>query len=356
MIDRRRARRGWGLALGAAACALLALSVVPRPLPGDELGGSAAPGAGDASGVGAGFTIAAPGDDPDLTEFRADVDRIVEAGGIWIRFGVRAEVVVAQWGVDSGVRFDVSGLDTVARAAEYARGAGLAVYLISADGDPRPVPTAEYERSMRTYWQGLAQTFAGDVAVWQIFNEPDGLHYRTHTEIPAGQRGAYYSDLGEALATAGEIIGALDPTALVTTNVSGWPIDEGTGAYWREFFDATADGLDVLGLSAYPQLDPGALDRLPGLVEDMEERYGKPTIIAEVGLQTCPECFTPAQQGAGVSAAVEALVAAGPLAILVYQLRDDALSAEPDFGILYSDGRPKAGAAEVLDAFPEPQP
>lgn len=343
MTDGRSARRGWGLALGAAACLLAALSVAPG-------GADDRPGA---AGAGAGFTVAAPGEDPSLSAFRADVDRIVDGGGTWIRFGVRAEVVVAEWGGEDGVRFDPSGLDTVVRAARHARDAGLEVYLISTDGDPRPVSDAEYTRSMAAYWEGLAQTFAGEVTVWQIFNEPDGLHYRTRAEIPESRRPAYYADLGNRLEAAARIIGEHDPAGQVTTNVSGYPIDGSTGAYWQEFFDATAHGLDTLAVSAYPQLDPQALDRLPGLVEQMRSRYDKPVIIAEVGLQTCPECFTPDQQGAGVSAAVRALHAAGPQAILVYQLRDDRGSAEQDFGILYSDGRPKSGAGEVFDAVSE---
>lgn len=307
---------------------------------------------------GAGFTVAAPGEDPSLRAFRADVERVAAHGGGWVRFGVRAADIVESWGIGtSGTpRLSAAGLEVVDRALGIAQRAGLRVNLLVVDADPsadRPLGSEAFLASMRSYWGQLAHRFAGKVELWQVFNEADGQHLQTHTVVAAAQRPAYLQALAAALRAARESIRGADPRARITTNLSGYPVDPGLPGRWDDALAVIGEPLDTVSVSLYPGLSRGALARLPTLVRGLRQRWGRPVFVGEVGLQTAPGTYSEGEQRRVVATAVRELRGAGVLGVLVYQLRDDAASgaqADDGFGILDSSGAPKSSAAAVYAA------
>jgi arabinogalactan endo-1,4-beta-galactosidase len=96
--------------------------------------------------------------------------------------------------------------------------------------------------------------------------------------------------------------------------------------------------LDVISVDTYPADNLTEIQKLPIRIADIERRYGKPVIVAEVGLQVAGK-WTSEDQARFVPAAIEAAKEAAPLAIIVYQLRDEGRNS---FGLIQENRTPRA--------------
>lgn len=302
-------------------------------------------------GVQGGYLVAAPGTTADLPAFERDLRAVKDNGGTWVRFGVRAYDVVDDWSDAGSIRFDPEGLDTVDSALDLATAAGLEVYLVTADTVPEEAVARSgrpYLEIMTDYWQHLAERFGDRVALWQVFNEADGGHFRTGDGLGGELPPAYLEELALVLDRAATTIRAAAPRVDVTTTANGYPVDDAMEEHWAVFFEAVGGPLDVVGVGLYPQVDQPAIGSLSDRLERLRDRVGKPVVVAELGLQTCPGCFSEADQGTYVAASLRELRSAPVRAVLVYELRD---SDQYGFGILHRGWIPKAGAQEIGESL-----
>lgn len=304
--------------------------------------------------VGYGFTLllgTSNGTDEDLAHFKANVNALVAHGQKWVRFGISGWDVAQNWGSGRPLRWDESKLKVYDRGIAYAREKGLTVYLVTADGDIGNETFAQYEATMRQYWTKLAQRFAPHVSVWQLYNEVDATRFGTNARIQSLDS-TYLNELDSLLHIGRTAIKDASASTLVTTNASGWPVDNAMSVRWNTFFDEIADALDVVTVDVYPADNSKEISSLTKRLDKLHRRYRKPVIIAEVGLQTCPGCWTESEQGRYLSAAIKSISAADPLAVLVYQWSDSVnKTGRNTFGVVHENGTPKSGFNSIIRAM-----
>lgn len=305
-------------------------------------------------GTSYGFTLSLSMDQnskDNLDGFKRDIDGLVKHGQKWVRVGIASWTVAGIWNSNDQLTWNEENLEIYDQAISYARQQGLLVYLVTADGQNSGQSQDAYQKNMKQYWSVLAQRFASSATVWQLYNEVDAAHFSTQGVLK-GLSPGYLSNLKSMLTIGRKAIKSASPSTLVTTNASGWPVSDSMQQRWTQFFDAVAPTLDVIAVDVYPADSTEAVKSLAARVTAMHKRYKKPVIVAEVGLQTCENgsCWTEADQGTFVSAAIKSLSAAKPMAILVYEWRDsgESVDGEDTFGILTADRSQKSGFAALL--------
>ncbi|HEX7349477.1 hypothetical protein [Brachybacterium sp.] len=300
-----------------------------------------------------GITMAGPSHSTD-EQFEADLTTQLELGMSWIRIPVVADTVVEEWGFAAGaVVLDRLMLDRIARGAARARERGLKVCMIVADIYDNPAADEdEFLRNMRQYWAGVAEPLVEHVDVWQVFNEPDGAHFRTLDTVPSGQRPEYLRTLARALGAAHQEFERADPEVTITTNLYGYPLNDAMERRWVESLDVLAPHLDVLTVDAYPELSEQEARELPQRIDRLGERYGKEVMLGEIGLQTCSQCWTEAQQAEAYAMYVDLYADSLIPVLFFYQLRDDGTdTGEGTYGILKFDGTPKPALGEISEGL-----
>lgn len=300
---------------------------------------------------GAGYTINAPVTDSDLAKFDRQIATVSGAGGKWVRFGASYYKVVQSLGPGSELTFDEDVLSVMDRALDKADNAGLNVAFITADGWADDSSREAYRKVMSTYWGELADRFADRVDIWQVYNEPNGRDYVSwDAEVPIDD--AYLRKLASDIGLARAVIRQRNSAVLVTTNSMGYPMDDAVYAEWQRVFDILGDSVDAIAVSTYPRFDEAVIAELPGELNDLGDSFGKPVIVAEVGLQTCDTCeVTEAEQGTYVAKTVDSIASADVLATFVYELQDSGTDGEGTFGTLRKDGTPKDGSEKIFDAI-----
>ena len=340
----KRIRQSPGMLTAAAAilCSLLATSAAAAP----GVSGSAAPGTSAATyhepGFGFMVSFSATGHGPGLDDFRKDIDTLVANGQKWVRLGIIGWEVMSVRDESRSIRWSEAALRQYDEAVGYAHSKGLQIHLVLADGANDPSTSFEdYKAIIQEYWTEMARRYAKRVSVWQVYNESDTSHFRLVTQAVPRLTDAYLQDLASVLKIARESVKAVNPNILVTTNSTGWPMSDATQGRWQQYFDGIHASLDVISLDTYPADNLGEIRKLPIRIADAERRYGKPVVIAEVGLQVAGD-WSATDQTKFVPAAIEAAKEAKPLSIIVYQLRDEGSNT---FGLIEEDRTPR-------DSFP----
>lgn len=296
---------------------------------------------------GVGFAVPLPGGRPGQTpqSWRADIDLLASGHMGWVRCGV-PYWRVAPDGDTTHIKWDEEAAEELRAALQYATDRGLRIYLSAGAPDwAVEFGRVGYRRVAENFWEGLADRLGGLPSVWQVFNEADASHYSTHRPLHPDR--AYLRELASLLVAARERLGARSSgVPLITTNLSGWPMNNMTQAYWNRILDQLAPDLDLLTVDVYPQDNWDEIERLPERVEQLCARYGKPVGVAEFGLQTGGK---PSRQRDALVGIVDALRQARPTLVIGYELRDPPPGVEfPDFGLYTHDSRAKAAAAPVL--------
>lgn len=286
----------------------------------------------------------------NLSTFKRDVDLLVENGQEWVRFGIIGWEVVETWGDHQSMEWNEPALKRYDKAIAYARSKGLTINLVTADGHMGlDASSAQYRAMMGEYWSTLAERYARDVKIWQIYNEVDAGHYSRPIAFDGELSDTYLAGLNSMLQIGRKAIKDASPETLISTNTMGWPMNDATEKRWLKFFDAVGSALDVIALDVYPAHYTKQIAKLSERVENMKSRYGKPVIIAEVGLQTCKECWSEEDQGKFVAAAIRDLAKAEPMAIIAYEFRDPPKSI--GFGVLHANRAEKEGFDEIIAAM-----
>ena len=294
----------------------------------------------------------------DLERFKADAEDAVAHNQQWIRTGI-ASWEIAPSGDTRHIDWNYTNLAIYDEAISYAKQKGLKIYLITS-GAPdwtsfwgNNYSYSNYKKVSNIYWKFLATRYQGKITVWQVFNEADYTHYRYFTPITT-LTSSYLNELKGLLAAARTTIRTIDPAILITTNTAGWPMSDAIQTRWFKYFDAQKINLDVITVDVYPVDNVAEIEKLDDRVTAMKNRYLKPVIIGEIGIQTCTTCWTEEDQQIYIPMAVNQLKQANPMAIFVYQMRDrgiDPTSSEGTYGIKYNDGTPKQGYEAVLGAM-----
>lgn len=290
-----------------------------------------------------GATVEAPLRTADVARWHSDVDTLARHGQTLVRTAVHPWVVAP-----ARRRWDDEAASSYREALAYARGQGLDVALV-VPGAPdwaQADPFDTYVSACTWFWSAMVETFGDQVDLWQVFNEPDGWHYRQF--VPVALDEAYLAELDQLLQTARGILGGRGTP--VTTNVSGWPMNDQTEQVWNTVLDAVHGSLDVVSVDVYPADNLEQIALLPERLARLRQRYGLEVFVAEVGLQTTPGSWSEQDQRQFLTAAVDGIRSDQELwGVCLYQLRD-----QPDpagFGIQLSDGTPKLGFADIMQSM-----
>lgn len=283
--------------------------------------------------------VGLPINEVDAERWRADIDTLAEHGQNLVRTGIYAWLVAPQpdlWHAEQ-VAFFRDQLT-------YARDRGLAVNMV-VPGAPDWAQSFEFDRYRQTcawFWDRMRESFGDQVALWQPYNEADHAHYRDFT--PATRHELYLGEFAEMLGVARQTLGR-DGTP-VTTNLTGWPMNDEREQEWYLVLDAIGHQLDVISIDLYPADNEEQIALLPDRMNRVRERYGKPIFVAEIGLQTTPGSWTEPDQQQYVAAAIEQLRSVELWGIALFELRDH--ESRVGFGIKKADGSFKLGFHDVM--------
>lgn len=303
-----------------------------------QIGVGASESPSPSPGFGFMVSFSATGHGPGLDDFRKDVDTLVANGQKWVRMGIIGWEVMAVRDGSRTIHWSENALKQYDAAVDYAYSKGLLIHLVLADAANDPSTTfSDYKAIIKEYWSGIAERYARRVAVWQVYNESDTSHFRLVTQPVTRITDSYLQDLASVLKIARDSVKAVNPEVLVTTNSTGWPMSDATQDRWHQYFDGIQGHLDAISLDMYPADNLAEIQKLPIRIADAKRRYGKPVIVAEVGLQVAGS-WTAEDQSQFVPAAIEAAKEATPLAIIVYQLRDEDKNS---FGLILENRAPR---------------
>lgn len=357
---RRRTLRLLGAgALGAATLTGGAAGVPSAPLPVDPVPGPAPEPAAEPAASPLhrfGFTIEQPAEDPPEM-ITASLEAVASLGMGWVRFGIAASSAVTSWGAPDGdIAVNADAIAAVADAIDAAHGRGLQVCLMLIDVYPDPAaPEDVFVHKTAQLWTQLGRELGGRADTIQIFNEADGAHYRTFTDVGNPPTPEYLTELASRLALARDTIRAVAPTARITTNLLGYPVDAAREERWHQVLDILAPSLDLVTVDAYPQLREDDIRDLPHTLSRLAERYGKPVSVGEIGLNTCAECNSAEQQATAYGLYADALRDSIAESVFFYQLRDgDPVTPDTSFGVMSRDGTTRKPAWDVLAGRAQP--
>jgi hypothetical protein len=290
----------------------------------------------------AGAMVGSPVDEKDVSRWRSDVKTLAENKQNLLRTGIYAWKVAPEEN-----RWDSAAASFYRDQIAYAQEAGLDINLV-VPGAPdwaQSYTFDKYADACSWFWKNMQETFGDQVALWQPFNEADHAHYQRFTA--ANRSPAYLKQLAQLLTLAKTTLGK--DGVPVTTNLTGWPLNDEREQEWYMVLDAIAEPLDVISLDLYPADNEKEIARLPQRVERVKRKYGKPVFVAELGLQTTSDSWTEPEQQRYVSAAIAQLKTIELWGIALYELRDT--ESQPGFGIKRADGTPKQGFADVMRAL-----
>ncbi|HEX8488283.1 MAG TPA: glycosyl hydrolase [Propionibacteriaceae bacterium] len=290
----------------------------------------------------AGAMVGAPVDEKDVSRWKSDVDTLAENKQNLLRTGIYAWKVAPEEN-----RWDAAAASFYRDQIAYAQAAGLDINLV-VPGAPdwaQSYTFGKYADACTWFWKNMRETFGDQVALWQPFNEADHAHYQRFTA--ANRSPAYLGQLAQLLALAKTTLGK--DGVPVTTNLTGWPLNDEREQEWYQVLDAIGEPLDVISLDLYPADNEKEIARLTERVERVKRKYGKPVFVAELGLQTTSDSWTEPEQQRYVSAAIAQLRTSELWGICLYELRDT--ESQPGFGIKRADGTPKQGFADVMRAL-----
>ena len=289
-----------------------------------------------------GAMVEAPVDQADLPRWRSDIDTLAAHGQTLVRTGVYPWLVAPRMGV-----WDDDAADFYRDALRYARRRGLDVNLVVPGAPDWAQSSAfgDYQAACSWFWTSMAEAFDHQVLLWQVFNEADHSHYRRFTTLEVDD--SYLGELHRLLVTARGILGRDGHP--ITTNLTGWPMDDAREQSWYEVLDVLADVLDVISLDLYPADNPTQIDELTGRIDRVRDRYGRPVFVAEIGLQTAADSWSEEEQHRFLPAALSSVLRTDVWGVCLYQLRDQP--SPPGFGITRSDGTPKPAFGDVMGSL-----
>lgn len=303
--------------------------------------------------TGFGFLVPLPGGRPGQTldTFKKDVDGLAAAGQTWLRTGL-PNWLLAPTGSASSVRFDAAQVAALNTALDYARSKGLKTFVYVGMPDwAGGFSHADYAAATKLYWGGLASRVGQRIDVWQLFNEADTTSYQNYAPVSAEVD--YLRRMRDLIASGRTAVRAHAPSARITTNLSGWPMNDAREAEWNRVLDVLAPALDVVSLDIYTGDNATEAFKLTARIDRIEARYRKQVAVAEFGLQT--QGWTEQDQLTYMPAMVTAIKAAEPMAVIAYEYRDSGPGQEyQGFGIVRNDRSAKVATSTVLAAM-QPQ-
>ena len=306
-----------------------------------------------ATGFGFDTHFSPTGSNLSYTDLTANADILAANGQSWIRFDFWSWDITPS-GTPTTINW--TNLAYFDQAVNYARGKGLKVMIVTAVPDfAKSYSLTDYLQVTKNFYSFLAGHFAGRVTVWQVFNEADSHNFRDYTPITS-LSASYLAELNQVLSEARSAIKAEDPAALVSTNASGYPVNDQTQATWFAYFDAIGSNLDFLTVDLYPDVNNvlPEVAQFADRVRAVENRYNKPVAVGETGICTRSPYFSEQSQATLLPQYINALKPASPKMILVYEVQDENNNpddCEGSFGIRRFDGTEKPAFATVMAAM-----
>lgn len=303
-----------------------------------------------------GITASLPSPSDKISAYK-DLDKVKELGTTWIRCGFPAGDLIKEWRDENWtVLLDQMMLAEFEKFLQKAKSYNLKICFMVVEGYQGDVSYSFYIQKMKEYWGLIAQRLAKYIDVWQVFNEADGVHYRHYypvDELSAHEQNLYYKELASSINTCRTIVHKYNPSTLITTNLYGYPINDEMEARWNNGLNYLNTSLDVITIDAYPQFNEEEIELLPVRLKRLQTKYKKNIMIGEIGLQTCPTCFSEQDQANILKTYVERLDSSYIDTIFLYTLRnwEEEDTGEGSFGLLNYNWTPKKSWTSVKEAL-----
>lgn len=291
-----------------------------------------------------------------LSFFHTTVDALVANQQKWVRLNIVPGHVVGLTSGSNNMSWNETNLQQYDDAISYAKVKGLKVYLLSSTPDfANYFSDTEYTKITTDYFTYLAQRYKGKVDVWQIYNEADTLNYKGYPSPPLPDVSQpypvnYLSGLKTNIEAAKSAIKSVDPTPLITTNVTGFVLNQTLYDKWNTFFSVIGPSLDILSFDLYPQ-NTSEINTIKNAIAGVASSYAKPIIIAETGIPTGDGRFDEAAQSSILIQILDQVRPLLPKAILYYQYSDtiqDNNKTEGSFGVVKIDGSQKLSYSTIM--------
>lgn len=282
-----------------------------------------------------GFTMSIP--DPDNPEqaYR-DLDKMKELGVKWVRTGIITSDMVTRWGDGGKVEVNQETIDLYVDFLKKAKSYNMKVILMSVEGYYGDITYNQYLTEMRQYWNLISEPLSPYADVWQVYNEPDGLHYRTYEPVnQLPDEAAYYKELANSISEFRTIVKQDNSQTRVTTNLSGYPMNDKIESDWNYRLDIIHRSLDLITVDVYPEYNLEEIKEVPERLSRIKNKYKKNVMIGEIGMPTCTTCSPKEQVAQALTAFIDYLPHKDTEAIIFYQLRDSSNdnTGESSFGI-----------------------
>lgn len=324
-----------------------------------------------------------------LDQFRTSVDKIAGTNQKWIRLAISPSDIaqeaapptppnttvtpsisptptppnVVLGATTSPIQWNTVNLSAYDSAIEYALSKGLKIFITT--NNPlfaKNYPLASFQSITDEYFRFLSTRYAGKIAIWGVFNNANINSYNDGTTRLSSLDSLYLTNINAVLGVAKNAIKVSDPNTLVTSIAGGNPLTDTLVNNWNQYFDAVNQNVDIISIEMYPNTDSGQINKLSTIVDTLKSKYNKEVVMAGTGICTQNGIYSETDQQNYVPQAINNLKLSSAKLVLQYELVDQNSSSnncEGSFGIVKSDGTPKASYPAVvtaLDITPSPTP
>lgn len=297
---------------------------------------------------------------------KRELDEMAAVGSRVARITFSSELILSDWnGPWEEVTPNPEGIQEIHEVLDHAKALGMDLWLNMNGGyHDQSAPDDVWLHKSRSWWDTTAQHFASKADVLQVFNEATGWHYRYYREPENPE--AYLIELRDLIQLCGDTFKRYNPNVKVTHNLFGYPVSDWIEeTAWIPALDVIHPALDLISIDTYfPEtLHDGELEQFDSdRLARLEERYEKPTAIAEIGMSTMLQAPRYELQREYYQRCIEVLSNSRAEYIVFYSYRDPGTPthgmsngelSEASFGVVQTDGTRKP-AGEYLHANPFP--
>lgn len=245
--------------------------------------------------------------------------------GVLVRNWVTKLPIINKWPAE---------LEKYRQALAYAKSKGLKVHLHFAPNWHNELSESDYLYVTQESFSFVANSLAGYVDVWQLWNEPDIFDFRSYQALSGAPSTEYLDKFKAAFLVAAKEIRKIKPNVRISINAGGYYAGSAravTQSRWLQMFDSFKD-LIPQGFLTDIKLNVYTAGNNQGIVEGINEftKYSVPIWIGEFGYPTANN----EEKKRILLDTIRALLQTKVVGINLYRMRDNSDAGPGDrFGI-----------------------
>jgi hypothetical protein len=274
--------------------------------------------------------------------FTGAVEFLARNGMQAIRFDVRSDQITNP----ADLSFNPERLAIYKAALQQARAKGIDTYLVSdTPSYIRDLPHDVYKIRAVQYYANLAKELAGQVSVWQLFNESDTHNYKTYEGIPEATA-EYLAQFAQVVDLSSKAIRTSDPGSLITVSTTGVDPRYDLVEVRRAYLQAVRPYIDLNTVDLYPGTNMQAIAQIPDMLRRLHKEFGLPLSVGEIGMSSV--WGSPDQYQTYIPYAIDQIKSVANevdlRSLMIYEYMNEPTAYGPqeqNFGLVYASGTPK---------------